>query len=136
MDRPQSPDSARTSLAKTRGLRTHFFNFEKGTDREKGGADLGPGKFGEIPGANLKQVAVASKWVSRNDSGCDFIVSGQMETLTKTIRISDRAISPVGLRKVRPFPEAVQVGARNATKYFPGKLRSFAKTGLRNPGNK
>ena len=85
MDRPQSPDSARTSLAKTRGLRTHFFNFEKGTDREKGGADLGPGKFREIPGANSKQVAVASKWVSRNDSGCDLVVSGQMETLTKTI---------------------------------------------------
>ena len=47
MDRPQSPDSARSSLAKTRGLRTHFFNFEKGTDREKGGADLGPGRFGD-----------------------------------------------------------------------------------------
>ena len=85
MDRPQSPDSARTSLAKTRGLRTPFLSFEKGTDREKGGADLGPGEFGEIPGANSKQVAVASKWVSRNDSGCDLVVSGQMETLTKTI---------------------------------------------------
>ena len=57
-----------------------------------------------------------------------------METLTKTIWISDRAISPVGLRKVRPFSEAIQVGARNATKYFSGKLGNSAKKGYAIPG--
>ena len=47
MDRPQSPDSARTSLAKTRGLRTHFLNFEKGTEREGGeGGEGGRGGNG------------------------------------------------------------------------------------------
>ena len=32
-----------------------------------------------------KVILYDMKLVSRNDSGCDFIVSGQMETLTKTI---------------------------------------------------
>ena len=79
-------------------------------------------------------MTVTSKLVSRNDSGCVLIVSGQMKTLTKTILISDRAISPVGLRKVRPFSEAIQVGARNAIKYFSGKLRNSVKKGYAIPG--
>ena len=54
MDRPQSPDSARASLAKTRGLRTHFSNAEKGGGREKGGADLGPVEIHENSGSELK----------------------------------------------------------------------------------
>ena len=45
--------------------------------------------------ANSKRVAVASKIVSRDDSFCNSIVSGQMKTSAKTFRISDRPISPV-----------------------------------------
>ena len=61
----------------------------------------GPGKrcrpeeIGGNPAAGSKRVAVAPKWVSRNDFRCNFIVSGQMETSTKTFRISDKPISPV-----------------------------------------
>ena len=50
-----------------------------------------------------KQVAVASKWVSRNDSWSNFIVSGQMETSAKTFWNSDKPISPVSACEDRPW---------------------------------
>ena len=52
--------------------------------------------------ANSKRVAVAAKCVSRDDSFCNSTVSGQMETSAKTIRNSDKAISPISSREDPP----------------------------------
>ena len=49
--------------------------------------------------ANSKRVTVASKIVSRDDSFCNSIVSGQMKNSAKTFRISDKPISPVSGRE-------------------------------------
>ena len=69
---------------RTLGVLTSDFCGHFSWPRKKVPTELSPG-IGGNPPADSKRVAVAPKWVSRNDSRCDLIVSGQMETLTKTI---------------------------------------------------
>ena len=69
---------------RTLGVLTSDFCGPFSWPRKKVPTELSPG-IGGNPGADSKRVTVASKWVSRNDSGCNFIISGQMETSAKTI---------------------------------------------------
>ena len=69
---------------RTLGVLTSDFCGHFSWPRKKVPTELSPG-IGGNPPADSKRVAVAPKWVSRNDSRCNLMVSGQMETLTKTI---------------------------------------------------